>query len=184
VLFCYVVGRDLYYVKGVPRTLPPAASSKLERFEIQVRAVESDRHEGTRVERRHRRHHQRAGPGHPQHVLEVDHRQRRLAGQQQQLPPLLESHVGGAVDEVLGDAVGDRRQRLHAAEGDDHPVGQERTAGRRRAEIVLVVDLVGQLQHRVGIAVGFRDDRRRVQWLMIRWVSTGVSRSTSSNLMP
>jgi hypothetical protein len=49
VLFCYVVGRDLYYVKGVPRTLPPAASSKLERFEIQVRAVESDRHEGMPV---------------------------------------------------------------------------------------------------------------------------------------
>jgi hypothetical protein len=49
VLFCYVVGRDLYYVKGVARTLPPAASSKLERFEIQVRAVESDRHEGMPV---------------------------------------------------------------------------------------------------------------------------------------
>ena len=49
VLFCYVVGRELYYVKGVPRTLPPAASSKLERFEIQVRAVESDRHEGMPV---------------------------------------------------------------------------------------------------------------------------------------
>jgi hypothetical protein len=49
VLFCYVVGRDLYYVKGVPAALPPATSSKLQRFEIQVRAVESDKHEGMPV---------------------------------------------------------------------------------------------------------------------------------------
>ena len=48
-LLCYVVGRDLYYVKGTARALPPAASSKLERFEIEVRAVESDRHEGMAV---------------------------------------------------------------------------------------------------------------------------------------
>jgi len=49
VLFCYVVGRDLYYVKGVPAALPQARSSKLERFEIEVKAVESDRHEGMPV---------------------------------------------------------------------------------------------------------------------------------------
>lgn len=49
VLFCYVVGRDLYYVKGTAHALPPAASSKLERFEIEVQVVESDRHEGMPV---------------------------------------------------------------------------------------------------------------------------------------
>jgi hypothetical protein len=49
VLFCYVVGRDLYYVKGTARALPQAASSRLERFEIQVQVVESDRHEGMPV---------------------------------------------------------------------------------------------------------------------------------------
>jgi hypothetical protein len=49
VLFCYVVGRDLYYVKGTARALPLAASSKLERFEIRVQTVESDRHEGMPV---------------------------------------------------------------------------------------------------------------------------------------
>ncbi len=49
VLFCYVVGRELYYVKGTARALPPAASSKLERFEIEVQVVESDRHEGMPV---------------------------------------------------------------------------------------------------------------------------------------
>jgi hypothetical protein len=49
VLFCYVVGSDLYYVKGVPTALPQASSSKLERFEIAVQAVESDKHEGMPV---------------------------------------------------------------------------------------------------------------------------------------
>jgi hypothetical protein len=49
VLLCYVVGSDLWYVKGTPRALPPAASSKLERFEVEVRAVESDKHEGMPV---------------------------------------------------------------------------------------------------------------------------------------
>lgn len=49
VLFCYVVGDDLLYVKGTARALPPAAASKLERFEIDVRVVESDRHEGMPV---------------------------------------------------------------------------------------------------------------------------------------
>lgn len=49
VLLCYVVGGDLWYVKGTPRALPPASSSKLERFEVEVHSVESDKHEGMPV---------------------------------------------------------------------------------------------------------------------------------------
>jgi hypothetical protein len=50
VLLCYVEGRDVVYVKGRPRPLPsPPDAAGFERFEIEVQAVETDRHEGLPV---------------------------------------------------------------------------------------------------------------------------------------
>lgn len=49
VLFCYVVPGEALYVKGTSAPLGPAPGSRLERFEIQVDAVESDLHKGMPV---------------------------------------------------------------------------------------------------------------------------------------
>jgi hypothetical protein len=48
-LLCYVVHDSALYVKGIPRALGKAARSRLERFEIEVRSVESDIHPGMPV---------------------------------------------------------------------------------------------------------------------------------------
>jgi hypothetical protein len=49
VLLCYVEGSEVVYVKGDPRPLPRQGRGGLERFEIQVRVVETDRHAGLPV---------------------------------------------------------------------------------------------------------------------------------------
>lgn len=50
VLLCYVEGAEIVYVKGEPRPLPrEEGRGGFERFEIQVRAVETDRHAGLPV---------------------------------------------------------------------------------------------------------------------------------------
>jgi hypothetical protein len=49
VLLCYVEGSEVVYVKGDPRPLPRQGGRGFERFEIQVRAVETDRHAGLPV---------------------------------------------------------------------------------------------------------------------------------------
>jgi hypothetical protein len=49
VLLCYVEGGDVVYVKGDPQPLPREGRGGFERFEIQVRAVETDRHAGLPV---------------------------------------------------------------------------------------------------------------------------------------
>ena len=49
VLFCYVEGAEVVYVKGDPRPLPAEGRGGFERFEIQVRTVETDRHAGLPV---------------------------------------------------------------------------------------------------------------------------------------
>ena len=91
---------------------------------------------GLRVERGGGRQHHRAGAGDGQHVLEVDHRQRRLAHHQHQLAPLLEHDVGGAADEVVGDAVGDAGEAARRA-GNRPPWPPSRPSPRRRgAEVV------------------------------------------------
>src|SRR3712207_7945824 len=51
----------------------------------------------------------------------------------------LEADVGRASDQVVVEAVGDRRQALDRAGRDDHSVGHERAAGDRRADVLLVV---------------------------------------------
>lgn len=49
VLLCYVEGAEIVYVKGDPRPLPREGRGGFERFEIQVRTVETDRHAGLPV---------------------------------------------------------------------------------------------------------------------------------------
>ncbi len=49
VLLCYVEDAEVVYVKGDPHPLPRQAGGGFERFEIQVRAVETDRHAGLPV---------------------------------------------------------------------------------------------------------------------------------------
>src|SRR5690348_5055033 len=54
---------------------------------------------GLVVEPRRRGQHDRPGFGGQREVAEVDERERRLAGDEHQRPPLLERHVGSALDE-------------------------------------------------------------------------------------
>ncbi|HXF36502.1 MAG TPA: pyridoxamine 5'-phosphate oxidase family protein [Actinomycetota bacterium] len=49
VLLCFVAPGAVLYVKGTARPLGPSASPPLERFEVAVEAVESDRHAGMPV---------------------------------------------------------------------------------------------------------------------------------------
>ena len=49
-----------------------------------------------------------------------------------------EVDVGGAVDEVLRQAVGDGRRGAHAARADHHAAGQERPAGDAGLEVAVV----------------------------------------------
>ena len=58
-----------------------------------------------------------------QHVVEVNRRQRRLARHQHQRAALLQHDVGGALDQVVGQAVRDRGQRAHAARAHGHRIG-------------------------------------------------------------
>ena len=67
------------------------------------------------VERRNRRRDDRAGDRHAPHVLDVDERVRRLPKGEHERPALLEAHVGGALQQVAADAVGDRPERAAAA---------------------------------------------------------------------
>ena len=60
------------------------------------------------IEARRRRHHDRAGARHAQHVLEMDRAERRLARHEHQRAPLLERDVGRALDERARRARGDR----------------------------------------------------------------------------
>src|SRR5207245_3269716 len=73
-----------------------------------------------------------AHPGQLQHVLEVDLAEGRLAHGEDEPAALLEDHVRGAVNEVVRVAVGDGRQRFHAAWDHHHAQGHERPAGERR----------------------------------------------------
>ena len=88
---------------------------------------------------RHGRQNDRPGPGDRQHVFEVNETQRRLARNQDQLPPFLEMHVGRACDQIGGDPAGDRPERAHAARDDHHAAGSERAAGDPRGEILVVM---------------------------------------------
>jgi hypothetical protein len=113
-----------------------------------------------RVEGRHRRRDDRAGLRDPEHVLEVDDRERRLADEERQSPPFLQVDLRRPLQEVLGHPVRDRGEGAHAARGDDHPGRREPGVCERRAQVVLVVDVVGERPHLRGLVRRLGEDRR------------------------
>jgi hypothetical protein len=82
------------------------------------------------------------GPGErrPAHVLDVDQRVGGLAEREHQGPALLELDVGGPLQQVAGDSVGDRAERAGAAGDDDHSAYRMGAGGDRRREVRVGVD--------------------------------------------
>jgi hypothetical protein len=71
--------------------------------------------------------------------------QGRLADAEHQRPSFFESYIGGALDELRSDAVGDARERSNTAGDDNHPIARIGTAGHIRTDIGirLQLDLAG-----------------------------------------
>ena len=86
-----------------------------------------------------------AGVGGELHVAEVDAVERGLADAEDERAVFLEADVGGALDEVGGEAVGDGGERAHGAGQDDHAVGGVAAAGDVGADVGfgVLLDLVG-----------------------------------------
>ena len=74
-------------------------------------------------------------------VAEVE---RGLAHHDDQAAPFLQGDVARARDQRVGVAGGEGGDGLHAAGGHDHPLGAERAAGHRGADVAVVVDDVGE----------------------------------------
>lgn len=66
---------------------------------------------GAMIETGRRRQHDRAHVRELEHVVEVNGRERRFSGHQNQLSPLLERHVGGAFDQIVAGPAGDGGKR-------------------------------------------------------------------------
>ena len=105
-----------------PQRVEDTGDDEFDHFGNGLRAV---------VETRAGRQDDRAGPGQAQHVLEMDGGQRRLAWNQDQLAAFLENHVGGALDQVVGQPLGDSGQCAHRAGTDDHRVRRVGARGDR-----------------------------------------------------
>jgi len=71
----------------------------------------------------------RASVGSTVHVADMDFVERRLANAKNQRALLFEANVGGALDQVRRDAVGDTSQSSDAARQNDHGIGGIRAAG-------------------------------------------------------
>ena len=92
-------------------------------------------------------------------LLQLRQAHRRLARHDDQRPPLLQHHVGGALDQVARQPVRDAGQRLHRARHDRHAAAAMAAARDRRAEIAVAVHarssrrrrrapyLVGEVRH-------------------------------------
>jgi len=87
------------------------------------------------VERRDRREDGGSCVGRELHVAQVDAVERRLAHAEDERATLLEADVGGAMDEVGGEAVGDGCERSHGAGKNHHRVGGIATACDVRAYV-------------------------------------------------
>ena len=70
-----------------------------------------------------------SGVGGELHVAKVDAVQRGLSDTEEQGTALLEADVGGALDEVRGETVGDGGESPHGAGQDDHGIGEVTAAG-------------------------------------------------------
>ena len=102
---------------------------------------------GAVVEGRHRRQDDGAEFGGLDHELQVPLVERRLAGHQHQFALLLQGHVGGADEQVLREGIGYSGKRLHGAGRDQHAGGLERAAGDGGGQVLVAIDLGGQLAH-------------------------------------
>ena len=80
------------------------------------------------------------------HVADVDEVQRRFADAENEWAALFQTDVGGAFDEVLGEAVGDAAEGAHGAGENDHAVGGVGAAGDVGAYV-----LVGELHNFGGV---------------------------------
>src|SRR6267142_6334575 len=74
------------------------------------------------IKRRHRGHDDGSGGLRAHHVLQVNAAERRVSNAEDELAALLEHHVGGARDQVIARAVGDRRKAAHRTWDDNHGV--------------------------------------------------------------
>ena len=99
------------------------------------------------IERGHRREDDAAHLRDRHHVAQVREVERRLAHQQHQAPALLQRDIGRARNEVVGMRVRRRRQRLHRAGRDHHPLGEEGAACDRRGDVARVVGDAGEPFH-------------------------------------
>ncbi len=71
------------------------------------------------------------------HVAQVDEVEWGLADAEDEAAALFEANVGGALDEVLGEAVGDAAEGAHGAGKDDHGRDGIRTGGDGGADILV-----------------------------------------------
>ena len=68
----------------------------------------------------------------------------RFADQQNQPSPLLEGHVRGSQQKVVGVGRGDARKGLHGARSDDHPLRAKGPRRDGRGDISRPVAVVGK----------------------------------------
>jgi len=71
----------------------------------------------------------RSGVGGAVHVANVNFIERGFANTEHERTFLFEANIGGALDQVRGNAVGNAGKRAHAARQDNHRVGGIGTAG-------------------------------------------------------
>jgi hypothetical protein len=76
-----------------------------------------------------------AGVGGELHIAEVDAVEGSLADAEDEGAIFFEADVGGALDEVRREAVGDRREGTHGTGKDDHRVGGVTAAGDVSADV-------------------------------------------------
>jgi len=77
----------------------------------------------------------RASVGSAVHISDVDFVERRLAYAKDQQALLFEAYVGGALDQVRSNAVGDTGKSTDATRDDDHRAGRIRPAGDVSSDI-------------------------------------------------
>ena len=101
----------------------------------------------------------RAGLSARGQIAQLNRTEGSLARHEDQLAPLFQMHVGGAVDQVVGQAVGDRRHRAQAARTDDHSGREKRSAGDAGGEIA--VAMIDEAAGTGGVTV--EQGRRRIR---------------------
>jgi hypothetical protein len=82
-----------------------------------------------------------SGVGCELHIAQVNAIEGGLPNTQNEGPILFEANIGGAVDEVRGEAVGDRREGPHRTGEDDHRIGGVAAAGDVSADVSFGVAL-------------------------------------------